>query len=565
MRARPAVVAAAAASLVALGVALTPDALGYAIEVHKDFYDLSFVTPTGSPLEAPTTDDLAAFRRFVWERARALNAEFARRWPTPASFDAAAFKALLQLNPSKTVVAIDTVPSRPRDARSVVREGSVDPDNDDRNQDRLFVENGRVVLDAFGRAVPEDPRTTWFGGLTGIPSQFDAHGATLRTGKKGGGMLTAFRSPEQFARPPVSLGSAPEFSQTYTDLAMLARLRGGRASEWLALTYAGNALHGLEDLGNQIHCTVLGAPEFFVDGYLTSIKGKLKNMLKRRHQLPAGFVPPAALTPDQVNQATALIRAGHVDQVAPEVRFALNQEPKGTPDVTEIGIRIIGNHHRLLEDFVESQTLAGMRSLAAGRPDLVPAQVRDVLEGARRGDAAFEARVRATLAANGLGSSPPGATEAARVLGEVMIEHSAPEAVTIYRAIRKISRKGLKREEVYDAQLGHDPLQYVTTTKGPEVDTIWRLTGAAFARVVTTLRVHDEVTRAETGSAAPGSPEALVIADRIVERLVGRQLAAIDAARARRDAHLAEKVAEKAEADAPKKGLWQKVKRLFGQ
>ncbi len=378
MRARP-VVVAAAASLVALGVALAPDADGYAIEVHKDFYDLSFVTPVGSPLAAPTTDDLAAFRRFVWERARTLNAEFARRWPTPESFDAAAFKSLLQLNPSKTVVAIDAVPSRPLDVRSVVREGSVDPDNDDRNQDRLFVENGRVVLDAFGRAVPEDPRTTWFGGLTGIPSQFDAHGATLRTGKKGGGMVTAFRSPEQFARPPVSLGSAPEFSQTYTDLAMLARLRGGRASEWLALTWGGNAFHGLEDLGNQIHCTVLGAPEFFVDGYLTSIKGKLKNMLRKRHQLPPGFVAPATLTPDQVNQATALIRAGRVDQVAPEVRFALGQEPKGTPDVTEIGIRIIGNHHRLLEDFVESQTLAGMRNLAAGRPDLVPAQVKDVI------------------------------------------------------------------------------------------------------------------------------------------------------------------------------------------
>lgn len=561
MRARHllAVAFAAAASLGA------NHAWGYAVEVHKDFYDLAFGdAASGQTVTPPRPDDLAAFRRFVWERAAALSPEFRRRWPTADAFDAAAFKEFLALNPAKSVVGIDHVPAdRPTDVRTVVREGSVDPDNDDRNQDRLLLRDGKVVLDPFGRAVPYDPRTTWFGGLTGVPSQFDAHGATLREGEKGGGVVTAFRHPEQFARPPVPLGSAPEFSQTYTDLAMLARLRGGPGAEWMALTFGGNNLHGLEDLGNQIHCTVLGIPEFFVDAKLTYYKRKLRNLLRGRDDPAAGFGPPASLTPEQVNDAMAKIKAGRVDEVDRGVRFALGHEPKGQPTDVDLGLQIIGNHHRLLEDFVESQTIAAMRAMAAGRPQDVPPHLRALLERAERGDARFEARCRAALAAAGVGSDPAGKPEFARVLAEVMVQHSAPEAAPIYRAIRKISRKGLKREEVYDSALGHDPLKYVTTTRGEHVDTIWELSGRAFARVVTILRLWNETFQDQTSGVTPGSPEALARADVIVERLVGRQLAYLDAAARRRDEYLAEKAQEHQEAMTPKKGFLERLRGFF--
>jgi hypothetical protein len=560
---------AAALSIATCTALLTPAAWGYAIEVHKDFYDLAFASAPSRTVQGATADDLTALRRFFWERASGMNAEFKRRWPTFASFDAAAFKELLALNRGKSVVGIDRVPGdRPLDLRTVVREGSVDPDNDHRNQDRLFTRNGAVVLDPFGRAVPYDPRTTWFGGLTGIPSQFDAHGATLRTGKKGGGILTAFSHPEQFARPAVALGSAPEFSQTYTDLAMLARLRGGHGSEWLALTFGGNNMHGLQDLGNQIHCTVLGIPEFFLDAKKTYYKRKIRNMFHRRGEAPStGFAAPTdPVTPDEVNAAMELIKAGKVDQVDPGVRFALGHEPKGQPSDVELGIAIIGNHHRLLEDFVESQTISAMRLRAAGRSAEIPPHIRALLERAERGDAAFEQACRQALAAAGIGGRK-GSTEFARVIAEVMVQHSAPEAATIYRAIRKISLPGLKGEQFYDSQLGHDPLKFVTTTTGEHVDTIWELSGRAFARVVTILRLWDETFRDQCEDVPSGSAEALARADVVIERMVGRQLAYLAEAEKRRDEYLAEKVAEHAKvvADAAEgKGFLDRLRGLFG-
>lgn len=537
-------------------------AWGYAIEVHKDFYDLAFAgRDAGRSAQPPTMQELEQLRRFVWERG-SRNQAFLRRWPTVQSFDAAAFKELLGLNPGKRVVGFDEVPAaRPTDVRTVVREGSVDPDNDRRNQDRLFVEGGKVVLDPFGRAVPYDPRTVWFGGLTGTPSQFDAHGATLRSGKKGGGVVTAFAHPEQFARPPVPLGSAPEFSQLYAELAMVARLRGGPGGEWLFLTLAGNGMHGIEDLGNQIHTTVLGIPQFFLDAKVTYYQRKLRNMLRKRTDAAAGFGPPSSLTTDQVNAAMAEIKAGRVDQVDPSVRFALGHEPKGVPSDVDLGIQIIGNHHRLLEDFVESQVLEGLANERAGRP--VQPAVAGVLAKARAGDAGFERECRDAMAVAGLGRGEKGLSPFVRVLCETMIGKSAPEAAPIYKAIRRISRPGLKREEVYDNELGHKPLDWVTTRSGEDVATIWDLSGKAFARVVTALRLYDEALRAETQDVAPGSPQAVARAAAITDQLIARQLGYLEAAAQRRAEWIKEKQDEKAKADAPKPGMLDRLRGFF--
>lgn len=137
---------------------------------------------------------------------------------------------------------------------------------------------------------------------------------------------------------------------------MIAQLWGGDGSEWLSLTFGGNNLHGIEDLGNQIHTTVLGIPQFFIDAKITYYQRKLKNLFKKKVD-PAsqGFVAPSSLTTEQVNQAMLLIKAGKADQVDPTIRFALGKEPKPSPTDTELGIEIIGNFHRLLEDFVQKQ------------------------------------------------------------------------------------------------------------------------------------------------------------------------------------------------------------------
>ncbi len=539
----------AAGAVVAAACLLTPVASGYAIEVHKDLWDLAFGDrDAGRQATPPGVHELPQLRQFVYQHAK-TNPEFKKRWATAASFDAAAFKEFLGLNPGKAVVGIDLVPSsRSTKFRTVLREGSVDPDNDYRNQDRLFLTaNGMVVLDAFGRAVPYDPRTTWFGGLTGTPSQFDAHGATLRSGKKGDGLWTALRHPEQFARPPVVLGSAPDFSETYTELAMIAKLSGGPGSEWLSLTLAGNTMHGIEDLGNQIHTTLLGIPEFFLDAKYTHTRLRIKNMFATRKPSAAsqGFVAPKSLTTTQVNEAMLLIKAGKEDQVDKQVRFALGLEPKGKLSDTEIGTRIIGNHHRLLEDFVQKQYLEGRDLIASGEAGKALPEVVTLIERAKRGDSEFEKACRAALGTAGLGSNSKGLTPFARVIAETMIEYSAPEAAPIYRATRKVSKKELKRNGVYNDELGHEVLDFVVH-KGNEkhIATIWELSGNAFARVVTALRLWDEVFRSETGGVKPGSDKALARAAKIVERLTERQLTYLDAAKVRRDQYLADKKAE---------------------
>ena len=535
---------------------------GYAIEVHKDFYDHAFRDSGASrQVTPPAPADLDAFRAFVYERAKG-NLELSSRWPTLASFDAAAFKDLLQLNPGKQVVGLDLVPAdRPTDARTIVREASVDPDNDHRNQDRFWLQGDQVQLDPYGRAIPYDPRTTWLGGLTGTPSQFDAHGATLRTGKKSGSVVQAFKAPEHFARPPVVLGSAPEFSEAYTMLALTAQLWGGPGAEWLALSFGGNNLHGLQDLGNQIHTTVVGTGKFFVDAQWTLFKTKVTGLFNAKPPTAAelGFAPPAALTTAQVNDAMALIKAGRLDEVDKGVRWALSQEPKPREGLTATGIRIIGNHHRLLEDYVQTQYLDAMQVLRSGDESLVPPHVLAVIREARAGDRAFEATCRQALEGAGLSSNQPGDTPFAQVLAEQMIQASAPEAEDLYVAIRAVAKKSLRRAGTYNAELGHRTLDFMETTDPDDehIERIWRFTGDAFARVTTVMRLWDETFRAETQGVAPGSPQAIARAHRVIDRLVGAQLVRIAAAEKRRADYVAELQAQHASEQGAAAGISQ--------
>lgn len=366
-------------------------------EIHEDFYDLAF--PDGIELEGPivppSPTGLADYRAFVYELASAELA-FRSRWPRREDFDADAFKQFLELNPLRTVVGIDRVPpERGRDPRSILRKASVDPDDDQRNQDRLhLLPDGTVALDALGRAVPEDPRTVWFGGLFGPASQFDAHGATRRKGSKGRWMFTTLGRPQDFSRPPVPLGSAPEFSESYAQLAMLARLWGGEGATWLALSFAGNSLHGIEDLGNQIHTTQIGTHRFYLDTLSAWASNAWDSLslwsLVAWAEDPTPFVAPEPLTAAEVADARKLLPK----DMKPHVRFALGLEPQANPGPETLANRILGSHHRLLEAYVQHQYVESRDAGRARDLERVDPAVTTLIARAKAGDPEFREQAR---------------------------------------------------------------------------------------------------------------------------------------------------------------------------
>ena len=541
---KPGWIRLASCALVLTWLALPVSA--YNSEVHRDLYDLAFPEASASERQVapPSPADLAAFRAFVYRLANA-DPGFRERWPAETDFTAYAFKEFLALNPLRRVIGIDFVPGeRPLDVRSVVRGGSTDPDTDRRNQDRLFVRpDGTVVLDPSGRAVPADPRTVWFGGLVGAASQFDAHGAMLRTGEKGGWMLTTLGRPEQYARPKVSLGSAPEFSESYAQLAMLARLWGGEGGPWLAMTFAGNSLHGIEDMGNQIHATLIGTHRFYLDTLLAWVSTRFRPLRETQDADSSEFSPLERLSTDELIPALELL--GNPEAIDPGIRFALGLEPTGNPGVTELALRILGSHHRLLEAYFQEFYVESRDHIRAGAPERALPAVADLIRRAEAGDEAFRLAAQARLEEAGLGQSPPGSTAFAKILAETLLVYSAPEAKSLYNAIRAMAIKPLHsgRQLYHD---GQPPLDFIRVEyreaggDDPHSRAIWELSAGSIARVVTAVRLWFEIFERETGDVSPGSPEALTRARLVAGRLAAGQLLALEQAEQRRAEYLKE-------------------------
>lgn len=528
------------------GVWIAP-AAAYNSEIHKDLYDLAFpdASAVENPVVPPSLEALNGFRQFVFELAVA-DPSFRERWPRREDFSAYAFKEFLVLNPLRQVVGIDSVPpKRGTDRRTVVREASVDPDTDRRNQDRLhLLPDGTVALDSLGRAVPADPRTVWFGPLVGAGSQFDAHGATLRDGVKGQWMITTLGRPHQYARPKVALGSVPEFSESYAGLAMIARLWGGEGAEWLALTFAGHSLHGIEDLGNQIHTTQIGSHRFYLDTLWAYVSTRFRPLTRVSEGEMRRFGPPERLTVAELNDALERLRTP--ESIDPRVRFALGLEPTGNPDLKALATRILGSHHRLLEAYMQEQYLESRDAIRAGALDRAKPAVVELIAAAKAGDADFRAHTESALDVAGLGRTPPGSTPFALILAEQVLERSAPEAAPLYESIRAIAIAPLRQaREVYLD--GQPPLEFIEPEyTGENEDNrytrrLWELNAASFARVVTAVRLWFEVFDSETSGVAPGSPEAAARARRVALRLASAQLAAIRRAEERRAAYLSQR------------------------
>jgi hypothetical protein len=261
-------------------------------------------------LQPPTQADLDAFRKLFAAKA-GVDLE--------DSYD---FKQFLMLNPTAVVHGFDLTrdDAAPMTRGELLAKASRWPDDDLRNQHRYFLDSHRqVVKAANGAPMPYDPATLDFGGLTGVTSQGHAHYGLVNEPLSDDPEVLK-KEPWRFAIPPTAHAVGPEFVRIYTELAQLALQSDIPSREWLAATFAGAAMHHLEDLCNQIHTVQVGIYEFFQAAFLQSKLRDVKTL------------------------------GGLFGR-----RYSLKQ----------VGLRLVANHHLLSEDWFAKRVKEG-----AGIPDL---------------------------------------------------------------------------------------------------------------------------------------------------------------------------------------------------
>jgi len=466
--------------------------------------------------------DLATFRRWFYDRAFALknpaiHREWIKRWPTPASFDAKAFKTLLMVNPEAQVLGVDsfaavyrartradialdpTAPYTPGQKVTIataLEMGSVYPDIDRRNQDRLFRgPDGQVVLTAKGDTVPMDPMTLNWGRLTGLSSQAHAHiGLNHERHSSDPGTLSI--APWNFVvamgYPTDSVESyAENNAQLYTDLSYLAMLKGGAGMDMLSYLYAGNAMHYLADVGNQIHTLQAGIEKFYSDATWDYWKHRLTHVF-------------------------GLFGA--------------------TPSRNSIGLDILTNHHTLSEKLFQIELRQAWRLDSAGHKDSIPASMRGALDGLRSGDPLFKRTLDALVISAAKKTWYPPFGE---MLAHAVIDSSYREGSEVYRLTREFAVPQLHKlgvavdfDTVPDAQIWN----WVQDRNDPAVkaaiDTFNIIQGRGLARVHEALNWWWD-RYLFFGRTSAGDRPRLV--DGLVERLVVNQLNYLFAADQRRE------------------------------
>jgi len=524
----------ARAVLVATLLAAPTALLAYGVWIHsivpvaalKDFKTAVVMPGIQTKTVSGVTDaDLAGFRRWFYDRAFALknaavHKEWIKRYPTPASFDARAFKAFLMMNPEAQVLGVDsfaavyrartradvaldpTAPYVPGQAITVARAlsmGSVYVDIDRRNQDRLFRDSaGRVMMTAKGDTVPMDPMTLNWGRLTGLSSQAHAH-IGLNHERHSSEPGTLSMAPWNFViamgYPTDSVESYAEpNAQMYTDLSYLAMLKGGSGSELLSDLYAGNAMHYLADVGNQIHTLQAGIEKFYSDATWDYWKSRLTTV------------------------------------------FGLFGS---TPSRNSIGLDILTNHHTLSEKLFQVELQQAWRLDSAGRKDSIPATMRGVLDAMRGGAPQFKRVLDAAVLSNARKSWYPPFGE---LIAHAIIDSSFQEGATIYRLTRQFAVPQLHRmgvaidfDTIPDAQVW----SYVQDRSDPAIqaalDTFNILEGHGLARV------HDALGWWWDRYLFYGRTEAkdkARLIDGLVERLVVNQLNYLFASDSRRQDYI---------------------------
>jgi hypothetical protein len=463
-------------------------ALGYGIWVHyvapsealKDFKSapgLNVPAIRTTMLSGATDADVARFRTWFYSRAAALKdagvrAAFLKRYPTAAAFDLKAFKEFLMVNPDAKVLGVDsfaavyrsrtkadaaTDPTAPYTSgqtislENALRMGSVYPDLDRRNQDRLYrTADGKVVLTAKGDTVPFDPMTLNWGNFTGLSSQASAHiGLNHEKHSSDPGVLTV--APWNFVAaigyPTDSVESYAEANaQLYTDLAYVAALGGGSGSDMLSALFAGNAMHYIADVGNPIHTLQVGIKDVYSDATMQYWFGRLKTVF--------GLL-------------------GH------------------TPSRNSIGLDILTNYHTLSENLFQAELREAIRLDSAGKKDSIAPAMKDALDKFRTGDQGFRRVLTALLINSARKAAYP---SYGSLIAGAVIDSGFQDGATTYRLTRTIAVSSLRKAGVrvdFDTIPENRIWEFIRDRNDPEIkaslDTFNIIQGRGLGRVYEAL------------------------------------------------------------------------------
>lgn len=483
-----------------LGLLFAPrDAGAYAIKVHEELsrraLDDSAWLLTPSQVDGASIQALTRFRHWLYEAASrhpdaAIRGRFLARYPTVAAFGAMAFRELLAFNraPHGRIWGIDrSRAARALNARELLATSSGDPDRDGRNRDRVTwdASTRKPVPDSNGNPIPDDPAILNMGRATGLSSQAHAHYGLPQVELSDDPDVLQ-ETPERFGAAmgypdgPI-LTLAAEMTQLHADLALLAHAWGQPGSRYLTVTFVGQGLHYLEDVGNQIHTVQVGLYDFFVDAKL------------------------------QYWWRAFITSGGYLAEL------------RSFPSV---GIDILRNHHIAIEQLTSErlfETLDGQETSPA---------MAEAVRGLHVDDPDLAAALDTALAAQ---STP---STFAETITRVLIDVSAAEGPRAYALMREVAcgrlgNYGFKVPDDTDKRaLDPDTLVCATGEEGrASLEELYALQGRAFLRVATALRRLDRELQAQASRA---DREAMV--QEVLGRFLAARLDLLDAAEARRAA-----------------------------
>jgi hypothetical protein len=469
-------------ALVGALLAAPAAAMGYGIWIHyivpvetlKNFKAAIPVPDVKTAMLPGATDaDLARFRSWFYARAAAMSDTgvrrvFLRRYPTPASFDAKAFKVFMMMNPEAKVMGVDSfeavyaarlrtdsandptapyTPGQRVSLRAALEMGSVYPDIDRRNQDRLDrAADGSVVLTAQGDTVPFDPMALNWGHLTGLSSQAWAH-VGLNHEKHSADpavlALTPWNFVSDFGFATDSVESYAEANaQLYSDLSYLAMLYGGSGSDMISYLFGGNAMHYIADVGNQIHTLQAGVKDIYTDATMQYYLSRLKTV------------------------------------------FGLFGR---TQTRNSIGIDILSNLHTLSERLFETELETAIRLDSAGKKDSISDAMRGVLVDLRSGNDQFRRVLEAVVVPQQRKIWQP---EYGTLIAGAVVDAGFEEGAKIYRLTRTLAVSRLRKAGVqvdFDTIPATQMWTFVRDRSNPEIratlDTFNILQGNGLARV----------------------------------------------------------------------------------
>lgn len=409
--------------------------VGYGIVVHNlvpikalaDEKSLGNTPVKNTTLPGVAIADIERFRRWFYGNAKtlpdtAVRNAFVRRYPTQAAFDARAFKEFLMLNGAASVFGIDSFPAvyRARHASDTRADpypqysegralplpqalsmGSIWPDFDRRNQDRLFRgPDGKPRLTTKGDTIPFDPMTLNMGRLTGPTSQAHAHYG-LNHMPKSIDPATMRSAPWNFVVARGFPGEvetyAEQNAENYTDLALLTLLEGGSGMTTLSSIYAGNAFHYITDVADPVHTLQGGTPGITNDVTLARIIRQIK----------AGF--------------------GLWGTV---------------PSAEELSLDIISNLHSLSEKVFQAELSEALSMAAQNNIAAIPASMRDAPTALTRGDTAMAVNYR-SLVNNAMRSTKY--AEFGRLIAGGVIDDSYESGAEILRLTRLMANTAVRR------------------------------------------------------------------------------------------------------------------------